>query len=880
MSTMIQFNLGSSETKTQDTPVSVTSNCFLGAPTTAGNLLIFVIWARQTTNSGLNTTIQAGGTPATAGITWTSVTKTQWTDGSTESGGIAVYYCLDAPSIDPSTLTSITVSNNNGLNPNVTLKVETALFEFSGLTGTLADASNAQQSTGIPQTANLTATGTDLAFVAYQGNDVGGSNVIPGSGYLEGARAVVAKLGQTQYQSNVSGSVSTAFGGSVPNYAAIAVAFLQASTPVLDIVPSSLTYTCREGGPSPADQTVTVYNLNGGTLAWTLTSDVPWLTATPLTGTHNTVVTVSASNTGLAPGIYTGNLTFTDPTAGNSPQVVTVTLTVAAVLVGSGTPPGFGKLRRQFLWRKWNSSFFWMGCDVDDTSSRVYKMELGTDSVPVLIWTSADPEPFDFVVSNNTCYFGNGVDMKKYDGSFVWNWGITPPAAGPALTLVTGTSIVLTSWCYCYTYYNANTGHESSPSPVSACSGTFTNKKVQVGLVASTDPQVTQIRVYRTPDGGAQDPSEMQEIQGSPFTNTNQTITDSTPDISLSIRVAPAFYRNDPPPPSKGLVAYGGRIWSYFNNTTYYSAFEETADPVPEECWPSGLDGNYYPWANEVMGQAPLLDGIAVFQAERISKVEGDSLDTFRRYTLLERRGTRNRDSIAALGGSVAWFDTAGQVWVSDLGEVGLPIRPDTAPIDQTQVEIAVHISGIYHWLVLLDGANGEIYVYDLDNRQWMPPWKIGNSASAMVSGETALGVVDLLVARDQTRSLKLVAGTYNDDGVYIPATANSNMYRLTPDNNPSWKGVHDWTEIKTDQNPPDKMEQLTDDNPATGTWVDLTANVLQTPDIIPGNGLGSWRYTSNHPVCQFLGTRFTWLAEDQNFHCYQWDIAFHQFGQ
>lgn len=543
-------------------------------------------------------------------------------------------------------------------------------------------------------------------------------------------------------------------------------------------------------------------------------------------------------------------------------------------------PPvgGWHNLQRQYFWRKWNGSFFEMACDID-TVAKVYKYEIGVDVRAVLIWTSSSAEPFDFVKSNNMVFFGNGTDMKKFDGTTTTNWGIATPLAGPGLTLIAGSTNIYTSWCYCYTYYNSTTRHESSPSPISACSGVFTSKTVQLSLVASTDTQVTGIRVYRTPDGGSQDPSLMKEIANSPFPNTTGTINDSTPDISLSIRTGPPFFRNDPPLPQVGFVAYGGRIWGFKNNQTYYSAFEETADPSPEECWPSGLDGNFYPWADQVTGHATLADGIAVFTPERISKVEGDSLDTFRRYTLLERRGTRNRASIAALGGSVAWFDTAGQVWVSDLGEVGLPIRPDTAPMDQTKVEIAVHISGIYHWLVLLDGSTGRIFVFDLDNRQWLPPWLVGERASALQSGETALGVVDLVLARNTTKSLKLVPDTYVDDGTPYTSVAITNMWRLTPEGNPSHRGVIDWTEIKTDTNPPSTIGQLTDDDPRLAPFTDITPNTLDSPDIIQGQFIKTTRYTSQFPGAQLAALSFTWDADSTNFHLMQFDLAFHPVG-
>jgi len=227
----------------------------------------------------------------------------------------------------------------------------------------------------------------------------------------------------------------------------------------------------------------------------------------------------------------------------------------------------------------------------------------------------------------------------------------------------------------------------------------------------------------------------------------------------------------------------------------------------------------------------------------------------------------------------VAWFDTAGQVWVSDLGEVGLPIRPDTAAMDQTKVEMAVHISGIYHWLVLLDGGTGRLFVFDLDNRQWLPPWKIGKTVSAIVSGETALGTVDLLLALGNTKSLKLVSGSYVDDGTAYTSVAMTNMWRTTPEGNPSFRGVMDWTEIKTDINIPSAVSQLADDDPTQIPFTDLTANGIPSPDIPQGKFLKTTRYPSQYPGAQLMALQFTWGADAKNFKLMQMDVAFHPVG-
>lgn len=557
------------------------------------------------------------------------------------------------------------------------------------------------------------------------------------------------------------------------------------------------------------------------------------------------------------------------------------------------TPTAFSSLQRQFVWRRWTTpgttkagKFFWMGCDISGGVAKVYKMEIGTDASAVLLFTSTSGEPFDFVNSNNTVYFGNGTNMKKYDGTNLWNWGIAAPLAAPTVILVAGTANVYASWCYLYTYFNSVTGHESSPSLIGPCTGVFAAKDVQIGVVASTDPQVDQIRIYRTPDGGAQDPKEMQEISGSPFANATTTYTDNTADANLSLRTAPLFFRNDPPTPSflcTNSKCYAqGRIWTFKNNNTFYSGFEEISNGVPEECFPGGGDGNVYTWDNEVTAHAGLPDGLAVFTPERIWKVEGDSLDTFRRYQLLEKRGTRSRTAVATLGSSVAWLDTSNTFWVSDMGEIGLGIRPDLQNINPDLSSVAIHISGLFHWVTLLDGGTGKLFVYDLDRQQWMPPWQIGTTGSALTSAETSVGAIQLLLARNRTKALQLVSGTYTDDVSTYAASVQTNMYRLTPESAPPWKGVLDYVELKGDAVLASNVSQLTDDDPTTGTYITIptTGSPQASPDITSGPNLKTTRYDSNTPTAQMLSLQIQWAAANSNFHLYQTVASMHSVGQ
>lgn len=90
-------------------------------------------------------------------------------------------------------------------------------------------------------------------------------------------------------------------------------------------------------GATPATQTFAVLNTGVSTVNWTATvqtlSGGPWLTVSPSTGSSTAgvipaPVTVTASSQGLPPGIYYGSVRIASNSVGNSPQAVSVMLTV------------------------------------------------------------------------------------------------------------------------------------------------------------------------------------------------------------------------------------------------------------------------------------------------------------------------------------------------------------------------------------------------------------------------------------------------------------------------------------------------------------------------------------------------------------------------
>jgi uncharacterized protein (TIGR03437 family) len=127
-------------------------------------------------------------------------------------------------------------------------------------------------------------------------------------------------------------------------FTAAAAAGQTGSSPVISLSSSQLQFSLNSQGVLNQPQIVSITNSGGGTLVWSATSNAPWLLISPAafcstsqscTGTAPSALAIYTNPNGLQPGTYTGVITVTAVGASNSPQIITVTLT----LPGIPTPP-------------------------------------------------------------------------------------------------------------------------------------------------------------------------------------------------------------------------------------------------------------------------------------------------------------------------------------------------------------------------------------------------------------------------------------------------------------------------------------------------------------------------------------------------------------
>ncbi|MGH7180572.1 MAG: BACON domain-containing protein [Nitrospiraceae bacterium] len=109
--------------------------------------------------------------------------------------------------------------------------------------------------------------------------------------------------------------------------------------PAIGTSPTSLSFTAVQGGANPATQTLAISNTGGGTLSWTTTDNVPWMTLSRTSGTNNGVMIVSVIIGATGPGTYNGMITLGATGASLVSVPVTFTVLTAPVSPPVNPPP-------------------------------------------------------------------------------------------------------------------------------------------------------------------------------------------------------------------------------------------------------------------------------------------------------------------------------------------------------------------------------------------------------------------------------------------------------------------------------------------------------------------------------------------------------------
>jgi len=316
------------------------------SPTVSPGSLAFTVQERRVASQSF--TISYSGTGDLVWATWVQEGSVDWLDLQPTGGSATlgqpdeVTVTADATELTPGQYSAHIIVAADGfpepiaqipVNLTVTEGPRIELFPVVPLSFSVLSGLDP-----VPQTFTVTNSGGGILDWSAS-DDAGWMSVSPASGSLGNGQSqnvtvtvTSAVLEPGDYQATIT--VRDPNAGNSPKTLSVSLVVRQRA--MIGLTPVSLSFSTLEGTDA-SEQGVEVANLGETTLNWTATDDAGWLSVEPSSGTLPYVpgvgglaqtVTVKISSVSLDPGNYQATITFSDPEAGNSPQTLSVSLTV------------------------------------------------------------------------------------------------------------------------------------------------------------------------------------------------------------------------------------------------------------------------------------------------------------------------------------------------------------------------------------------------------------------------------------------------------------------------------------------------------------------------------------------------------------------------
>jgi len=256
----------------------------------------------------------------------------------------------------------------------------------------------------------------------------------------------------------------------------------------------------------------------------------------------------------------------------------------------------------------------------------------------------------DYVEFQDVLYYSDGISIpqKTVDGTNFYNVGITTPTTKP--TVVANDAVDPDNKDvrqYCYTYYNANDTTESVPSPYSLELDVSTDNVDISGFIASTDTQVTHIRIYRL--GG--NLSNM-TLVASIANTVPQTYTDISSDLDIaSEHQLDSFNAGQALAGLLFLTEYNAMLFGAIDDKLYYS---EVGKPNEWSAF-SFLDFDY-----PITGLGATQNGLLVFTKSRTHLITGNAPAALNKVLIHASQGCINHKTIKYVDNLLIWLSQDG----------------------------------------------------------------------------------------------------------------------------------------------------------------------------------------------------------------------------
>jgi uncharacterized protein (TIGR03437 family) len=169
----------------------------------------------------------------------------------------------------------------------------------------------------VVNTANGVAAGVPVTFTASNGAILSSPSATTDS---TGKASTMVTAGSSTGTITVTAAASG-------HSAAFNLTVVQSFPPAIATSNATVTLTLTAGSTVQGVVPVQITNSGGGSLNWTATSDSPWLTPNPVSGTAPSTLNIVGSAANLTAGPYSGKITISAP--GATSMIVSVSLTVA-----------------------------------------------------------------------------------------------------------------------------------------------------------------------------------------------------------------------------------------------------------------------------------------------------------------------------------------------------------------------------------------------------------------------------------------------------------------------------------------------------------------------------------------------------------------------
>lgn len=376
-------------------------------------------------------------------------------------------------------------------------------------------------------------------------------------------------------------------------------------------------------------------------------------------------------------------------------------------------------------------------------------------------WTANDVSQTTFGVSIQGVNAGTANTSYSVDFVRITIFGL----GGPTVTTTTGSLTTQTGYQYVFCYGNSNSGHVSSPTPPSSVL-TLSSQGGLISLTASTDPQVNQIRLFRTTDGGGQ---PFFELPTSPYPNSTANVTDNAPDNTLQIaNIAPLPHFNDPPP--AGLVDpvwFSGRLWGHVGNLLYFASGPDITMGNGQEAW---FPVYVFAFPTSIIRKFPLPNGMLVVTVDDIFVVRGVDTTSFTVNEFMRDNGMRNWNAADTDGSNVYIYTSDRQMLLinaNGLQSISGSISDIIAAVDPSVAYVSIFRYTARNTMLFLGDGTTNIYPYNLNLQAWCPVQTPFGGAQALGTIETQPGVYNFL--RGKTTVNMTIAQraltTFSDEG-------------------------------------------------------------------------------------------------------------------